>query len=89
MGGGGGGGGEEEMEALMQGMMTDNTQKLTSAVSSLPALLEKKRKIDMHMSMATSVLEQVITLIKLLLKFYLSGFILNCWAVYSRIFLLR
>ena len=59
MGGGGGGGGEEEMEALMQGMMTDNTQKLTSAVSSLPALLEKKRKIDMHMSMATSVLEQV------------------------------
>ena len=57
--GGGGGGGEEEMEALMQGMMTDNTQKLTSAVSSLPALLEKKRKIDMHMSMATSVLEQV------------------------------
>ena len=53
------GGGEEEMEALMQGMMSDNTQKLTSAVSSLPALLEKKRKIDMHMSMATSVLEQV------------------------------
>ena len=54
-------GGEEEMEAMMQGMMSDNTQKLTSAVSSLPALLEKKRKIDMHMSMATSVLEQVIS----------------------------
>ena len=52
---------------MMQGMMSDNTQKLTSAVSSLPALLEKKRKIDMHMSMATSVLEQVITSIKLLL----------------------
>ena len=55
------------MEAMMQGMMSDNTQKLTSAVSSLPALLEKKRKIDMHMSMATSVLEQVITSIKLLI----------------------
>ena len=50
----------------MQGMMSDNTQKLTSAVSSLPALLEKKRKIDMHMSMATSVLEQVIPSVKLL-----------------------
>ena len=49
------------MEAMMQGMMSDNTQKLTTAVSSLPALLEKKRKIDMHMSMATSVLEQVIS----------------------------
>ena len=61
------------MEAMMQGMMSDNTQKLTSAVSSLPALLEKKRKIDMHMSMATSVLEQVISLIKLLLMRFIDG----------------
>jgi hypothetical protein len=34
-------------------------QRLTSAVSSLPALLEKKRLIDMHTSIATSILEQV------------------------------
>jgi hypothetical protein len=48
--------GEGEQEALLSG---DNTQRLTSAVSSLPALLEKKRLIDMHMSVATSVLDQV------------------------------
>ncbi len=53
------GGSAEDEAALLQGMMADNTQRLTSAVSSLPALLEKKRLIDMHMSVATSVLEQV------------------------------
>lgn len=37
----------------------DNTAKITSAVSSLPELLEKKRVIDMHMNIATSVLEQI------------------------------
>ena len=41
------------------GMLSDNTQRLTSAVSSLPALLEKKRLIDMHTSIATAILEQV------------------------------
>ena len=34
-------------------------QKLTSAVSSLPALLEKKRLIDMHTSLATAMLDQI------------------------------
>jgi hypothetical protein len=34
-------------------------QRLTSAVSSLPALLEKKRLIDMHTSLATAILEQI------------------------------
>ena len=34
-------------------------QKLTSAVSSLPALLEKKRLIDMHTSLATAILDQI------------------------------
>jgi hypothetical protein len=39
--------GEGEQEVLLSG---DTTQRLTSAVSSLPALLEKKRVINMHSS---------------------------------------
>lgn len=34
-------------------LVTDNTAKITSAVNSLPQLLEKKRLIDMHTSVAT------------------------------------
>lgn len=37
-------------------MMSDNTAKLTSAVNSLPQLLEKKRLIDMHTTIATGML---------------------------------
>merc|ERR1712029_905165 len=48
MGGGGG-----------AGSLTENMSKLTSAVSSLPALLEKKRLIDMHTSLATAMLDQI------------------------------
>ncbi len=40
-------------------MISDNTAKLTSAVSSLPELLEKKRLIDLHMTVATSVLDEI------------------------------
>ncbi|GAB1600909.1 sec1 family domain-containing protein 1 [Argonauta hians] len=40
-------------------MLSDNTAKLTSAVSSLPELLEKKRLIDMHTNIATALLEQI------------------------------
>lgn len=40
-------------------MLSDNTAKLTSAVSSLPELLEMKRLIDMHTNVATAVLEQI------------------------------
>lgn len=40
-------------------MMTDNTAKLTSAVNSLPQLLEKKRLIDMHTTIATAVLNAI------------------------------
>lgn len=36
-------------------MVTDNTAKITSAVQSLPQLLEKKRLIDMHTSLATGI----------------------------------
>ena len=51
------GGGEAEENMLSNLSLTDNTAKLTSAVSSLPELLEKKRLIDMHCSLATSVLD--------------------------------
>lgn len=34
-------------------LVSDNTAKITSAVQSLPQLLEKKRLIDMHTSVAT------------------------------------
>lgn len=34
-------------------LVSDNTAKITSAVNSLPQLLEKKRLIDMHTSLAT------------------------------------
>ncbi|CAG9861729.1 unnamed protein product [Phyllotreta striolata] len=37
-------------------MVSDNTAKITSAVNSLPQLIEKKRLIDMHTSVATSLL---------------------------------
>ena len=34
-------------------MLNHNTEKLTSAMSSLPQLLEKKRILDAHTSIAT------------------------------------
>jgi len=37
--------------------LTDNTARLTSAMSDLPMLLEKKRLMDMHTSLATAVLD--------------------------------
>ncbi|RWS30845.1 sec1 family domain-containing protein 1-like protein [Leptotrombidium deliense] len=40
-------------------LLSDNTSKLTSAVSSLPELLEKKRMIDMHTTIATTVLSHI------------------------------
>ncbi|XP_053291002.1 sec1 family domain-containing protein 1 [Pleuronectes platessa] len=40
-------------------MLSDNTAKLTSAVSSLPELLEKKRLIDLHTNVATAVLDHI------------------------------
>jgi len=50
-------GGEVEEDIISNLSLSDNTSKLTNAVSSLPELLEKKRLIDMHCSLATSVLE--------------------------------
>lgn len=36
-------------------MVSDNTARITSAVNSLPQLLEKKRLIDMHTTIATGM----------------------------------
>ncbi|XP_072938521.1 protein sly1 homolog [Epargyreus clarus] len=40
-------------------MVNDNTQRLTSAVNSLPQLMEKKRLIDMHTTIATAILNAI------------------------------
>jgi len=40
-------------------LLSDNTAKLTSAVSSLPELLERKRLIDAHTTIATAILEHI------------------------------
>ncbi|KRT80283.1 hypothetical protein AMK59_7355, partial [Oryctes borbonicus] len=40
-------------------MVTDNTAKITSAVNSLPQLIEKKRLIDMHTTVATEILNYI------------------------------
>ncbi|KAL3267291.1 hypothetical protein HHI36_011422 [Cryptolaemus montrouzieri] len=62
---------EEEVKKLKSSMgidgesdvamsfVTDNTAKITSAVNSLPQLLEKKRLIDMHTSVATAILNSI------------------------------
>lgn len=39
--------------------MADNTARLTSAVSSLPELLEKKKRIDTHTNIAMAILENI------------------------------
>ncbi|KAK4336521.1 hypothetical protein RND71_044237 [Anisodus tanguticus] len=47
-------GGEENLD-----LISDTTAKITSAVTSLPELLERKKLIDMHTSIATEVLEEI------------------------------
>ena len=37
----------------------ESTAKLSSAVENLPQILEKKRKIDSHVNIATSLLDQI------------------------------
>ena len=37
----------------------ESTAKLTSAVENLPQILEKKRKIDSHTNIATSLLDEI------------------------------
>lgn len=61
---------EEEVQRLKTAMglaggeegpvdISDNTAKLTSAVNTLPELLEKKRLIDMHTTIATTILDYI------------------------------
>ncbi|XP_020618263.1 sec1 family domain-containing protein 1-like [Orbicella faveolata] len=50
---------DESNEEAMGELMADSTAKLTSAVSSLPELLEKKRLIDMHTTIATALLDHI------------------------------
>ncbi|XP_073949606.1 sec1 family domain containing Slh [Choristoneura fumiferana] len=44
---------------LALSLVSDNTQRLTSAVNSLPQLMEKKRLIDMHTTIATAILNAI------------------------------
>merc|ERR1719209_1557329 len=47
-----------EAEVALSGLsLSDNTAKLTTAITDLPMLLEKKRLIDMHTSLATAILD--------------------------------
>ena len=39
--------------------LEDSTNKLTNAIESLPAILERKRRVDAHTSVATSLLDQI------------------------------
>ncbi|EDO32378.1 predicted protein [Nematostella vectensis] len=50
---------DESNEEVMGEIFADSTAKLTSAVSSLPELLEKKRLIDMHTNIATALLDHI------------------------------
>eukprot|EP00118_Oscarella_pearsei_P012298 m.89641 g.89641 ORF g.89641 m.89641 type:complete len:287 (+) comp36613_c0_seq4:1112-1972(+) len=46
-------------DAEISAALSENTAKLTSAVSSLPELLEQKKMIDMHTNIATALLEEI------------------------------
>ncbi|CAF4466268.1 unnamed protein product [Rotaria socialis] len=48
-----------DAEDLAISLLNDTTSKLTSAVSSLPELLEKKRLLDLHTNIATALLDQI------------------------------
>lgn len=40
-------------------LLTDNTSKLTDAINTLPELLETKRLIDLHTTVASAILEHI------------------------------
>ena len=50
---------EEDDPDVVEGSLADNTARLTSAVSSLPELLEKKKRIDTHTNIAMAILENI------------------------------
>lgn len=44
---------------IISGAVASNTAKLTSAISSLPDLMEKKKSIDMHTNIAMTLLDHI------------------------------
>ncbi|XP_063720544.1 sec1 family domain-containing protein 1-like [Symsagittifera roscoffensis] len=50
---------DDEAGDIAAELVSDNTTLLANAVSSLPELLEKKRHLNLHMNMASAVLEEV------------------------------
>lgn len=40
-------------------LLSDNTSKLTNAINTLPELLERKRLIDLHTTVASAILEHI------------------------------
>lgn len=49
---------DNENDAALS-IVSDNTARITSAVNSLPQLIEKKRLIDMHTTIATAILNLI------------------------------
>lgn len=50
---------DEDDPDMVSGALTDRTAKLSSAISSLPELMERKKSIDMHTNIATALLAQI------------------------------
>lgn len=50
---------EDDDPDVVSGALSDNTAKLTSAISSLPELIERKKRIDMHTNVATALLDEI------------------------------
>ncbi|CAF2065083.1 unnamed protein product [Rotaria magnacalcarata] len=50
---------EGDPQDLASSQLNDMTSKLTSAVSSLPELLERKKLLDAHTNIATALLDQI------------------------------
>lgn len=48
-----------DSEEMAEQVWSENTNALTSAVGALPELLEKKKLVDMHMNIATAMLEHI------------------------------
>lgn len=74
---------DNESDAAMA-MVSDNTAKLTSAVNSLPQLLEKKRLIDMHTTIATGM-----PLVHGIFRHSISIFTVNSFLVSSTVGILN
>ncbi|CAH2012735.1 unnamed protein product [Acanthoscelides obtectus] len=50
---------DKENDVAMAMVVSDNTARITTAVNSLPQLIEQKRLLDMHTSIATCILNHI------------------------------